>query len=60
MKKYRDQQQRFTAEGFKVISELLHAGFKADVIYETEPLFSGVKGVAAEHVSFADLSKITA
>ncbi|RYG51190.1 MAG: RNA methyltransferase, partial [Chitinophagaceae bacterium] len=30
------------------------------VIYETEPLFSGVKGVAAEHVSFADLSKITA
>ncbi|NMH27205.1 TrmH family RNA methyltransferase [Flavobacterium silvaticum] len=60
LKKYREQEKRFTAEGVKVISELLLAGFKVEAIYVTETLFGEFPKIETEYVTAAELSKMTA
>lgn len=59
LKKFRYQEKRFIAEGLKVISELLRAGFKAEAIYVTEPLFAEFPKLLTEFVSTEELSKMT-
>ena len=60
LKKNRQAEQLFIAEGQKVIAELLDAGFEAENIYVTEPLFPSVSEEKLEIISMADLKKISA
>lgn len=59
-KKYRQQEQRFIAEGAKVIAELLHAGFLPESVFATEALFGEFPKLHVEHVSEAELKKLSA
>lgn len=59
-KKYRTAHQLFTAEGAKVIGELLSAQFKLYHLYCTEPLFESVPEELKSQVSAAELSKMSA
>ncbi len=59
-KKYRLVHQLFTAEGAKVIGELLSAQFKLHHLYCTEPLFESVPEELKSQVSAAELSKMSA
>lgn len=56
-KKYRRQHGLFIAEGKKVIQELLHARFRPEFLFETEPVF---KPGTAISISDSDLKKISA
>lgn len=58
-KKYRDLNNVFVAEGFKVINELIAAGLKLVQIYTTSPLdYKLAKGLVTE-VSEIELKKIS-
>lgn len=59
-KKYRTNHQLFTAEGVKVIGELLSAQFKLHHLYYTEPVFESVPDPMKSLVSTAELSKMSA
>lgn len=59
-KKYRAAHQLFTAEGVKVIGELLSSQFNLQHLYETEPVFASVPDHLKSQVSADELSKMSA
>jgi TrmH family RNA methyltransferase len=58
-KKYREQYDLFFAEGYKVITELLHSDFELQTIYQTEPLFPA-DAYPVENISTVELNKMSA
>ena len=59
-KKYRSIHQLFTAEGAKVIGELLAAGFALESLFVTEAIFKEVDPSKKVVVTDAELKKISA
>ncbi|MBS7785858.1 RNA methyltransferase [Flavobacterium sp. CYK-55] len=59
-KKYRNAHQLFTAEGVKVIRELLNAQFKLHHLYTTESIFESVSDEMKTLVSASELAKMSA
>ena len=59
-KKYRAAHQLFTAEGVKVIGELLSASFKLHHLYCTEPFFASVSETQKTLVTASELAKMSA
>lgn len=59
-KKYRAAHQLFTAEGVKVIGELLSASFKLHHLYCTELVFASVSETQKTLVTASELAKMSA
>lgn len=58
-KKYRNAHRLFTAEGVKVIGELLSASFRLQQLYCTVPLFDALPDALKTYVSPAELAKMS-
>ncbi|WCM42933.1 RNA methyltransferase [Flavobacterium sp. CBA20B-1] len=58
-KKFRDTHRVFVAEGFKVITELLHSNIELEQIYTTQPLKIDVSKELVTEISEAELKKIS-
>jgi TrmH family RNA methyltransferase len=58
-KKYRIQHNRFVAEGFKTVKELLQAGWKTEILLLTEEGKTNELGAEAEVISKREMSRIS-
>lgn len=58
-KKFRNEQQLFIAEGFKVIQELFHSHYEIQEFYSTDATLQLNNEVKPEIISEADLKKIS-
>lgn len=58
-KKFRNEQQLFIAEGFKVIQELFHSQYEIQEFYSTDATLQLNNEVRSEIISEADLKKIS-
>ncbi|MDX1315632.1 MAG: RNA methyltransferase [Eudoraea sp.] len=58
-KKYRLQHNRFVAEGFKTVNELLQAGWKTDLLLTTEKAAIDDLGSGAQLISEKQMSQIS-
>lgn len=58
-KKFRNEQQLFIAEGFKVIQELFHSHYEIKEFYSTDATLQLNNEVRPEIISEADLKKIS-
>lgn len=58
-KKFRNEQQLFIAEGFKVIQELFHSHYEIQEFYSTDATLQLNSEVRPEIISEADLKKIS-
>lgn len=58
-KKFRNEQQLFIAEGFKVIQELFHSHYEIQEFYSTDATLQLNNEVRPEIISEADLKKIS-
>lgn len=58
-KKFRNEQQLFIAEGFKVIQELFHSQYEIQEFYSTDATLQLNNEVRPEIISEADLKKIS-
>ncbi len=59
-KKLRHSQGLFTAEGAKVISELLHSRFALEQLYQSEPVFTDIPAVSVTAAELKKMSSLTA
>jgi len=59
-KKYRKIHKLFFAEGVKVVQELLNSNFELQALYTTEDIFNNVPQHFTEHITEAELKKISA
>ncbi|PKP17204.1 MAG: RNA methyltransferase, partial [Bacteroidetes bacterium HGW-Bacteroidetes-23] len=58
-KKFRNEQQLFIAEGFKVIQELFHSHYEIQEFYSTDATLQLNNEVRPEIISETDLKKIS-
>ena len=59
-KKYRNKHNRFVAEGFKTVSELLDSGINAEILMTTEGDLTQISGQTAQLISSRQMEQISA